>query len=283
MRISVVDEMLPVENVDISGWIKKAEKFIKNATLESFISQVAMVIPLKSYEAAKAELKESSGFLGMGLFPVAIQDRNGQKKRVIPPLFNASNADIAAVVEHKTAQEYASSASVYIESLLKSARQKFDFTEENLEFLVKDNLFVPPEHSASFLKGIVAGFNMDLISAMHLLMPQVEYCIRCLAEECGVVAYKTDRKGIEDCLSLKSIFNLPEIIDCLDETFLFNLRVFFSSKYGFDMRNEVCHGLRSDSELQSADCLAVWWFILRICCTYSNELNRRLAIEEANK
>ena len=49
------------------------------------------------------------------------------------------------------------------------------------------------------------------------------------------------------------------------------------------MRNEICHGLRSDVELQSADCLAVWWFTLRICCMFSPILRERLSEQRNQK
>ena len=66
-----------------------------------------------------------------------------------------------------------------------------------------------------------AGFNLELPTAMHLLMPQIENAIRCLAQECGAVVYKTHKDGVEECLSLESILKTPEVIDCFEETFLF--------------------------------------------------------------
>ena len=107
-------------------------------------------------------------------------------------------------------------------------------------------------------------------------MPQVEYSIRCLAQDCGAVVYKTDSEGVEECFSLKGILNMPDVIECLDETFLFNLRLFYVSDYGYGMRDTISHGLYSDNELQSPQGLAVWWFTLRICCMFSSELHQRL-------
>ena len=122
-------------------------------------------------------------------------------------------------------------------------------------------------------------------TAMHLLMPQIEHGIRCLAHECGAVVYKTDKNGVEESLSLESLFNAPEIVECLDDIFLFNLRLFYTSEYGFGMRNIIGHGLRSDAELQASSSLATWWFTLKICCMYSPELVKRLnkQIEERSK
>ena len=181
-----------------------------------------------------------------------------------------------AEVEHEGSKYYSMIADGFIQRYLWLCRKKFNFTEENLSFLVEDNMFIPENRKSTFLKGLVAGFNLELPTAMHLLMPQIENAIRCLAQECGAVVYKTHKDGVEECLSLESILKTPEVIDCFEETFLFNLKLFYLSEYGFGMRNIVGHGLNSDKELQSSASLATWWFTLKICCMYSSELTIRL-------
>lgn len=263
--------------IDLSEWIESSKQFIENATLESFIQQLAMMIPLKSYENVKKDIQNKGCFFSTGLFSSVILDGSGRKKCIIPSVLNASQTDMVAIIENEASKSYAIYTDIYVNRLLYLAREKYEFTEENLRFLVDENIFVPPNHKEAFLKGIVAGFNLDLITSMHLLMPQIEHSLRCIAEDCGSVVYKTDKNGIEECLSLESILKLPEVMECLDDTLLFNIRLFYTSVYGFGMRNEVCHGLRSDSELQSDNCLAVWWFTLRICCMFSKELHERLS------
>lgn len=82
---------------------------------------------------------------------------------------------------------------------------------------------------------LVAGFQLDLITAMSILMPQIENAIRCMVSECGVVVYKNYDDGVEECLSLDVILRLPEVEELFEEDFLFNLKVFFTSDYGFGM------------------------------------------------
>lgn len=262
--------------IDLSEWVVAVNQFLENATLESFIYQLAMMIPLESYESAKQSLEKKGDFLTHGLFSSVILDSDGRKKCIVPPILHASESDMEAILYNEASRMYSLKADIYVSRFLHLAKSKFVFTKEELQFLVEDNLFVPSNHKQAFLMGLVAGFNLDLITAMHLLMPQVEHCIRCLAKECGAVVYKTDTQGVEECLSLTRVLELPEVNECFDETFLFNLKLFFTSVYGFGMRNDICHGLHSDSELQSTSCLAVWWFVLQICCSYSKELKKRL-------
>ena len=261
--------------VDISDWLESVESFIEDATLEAVIYRLAEFVPLKSFKDLKASHNSSGSFFA-DFFQTTITDGDGRITCIIPAAGTAKGEELTAVLEHEGSKYYSMIADGFIQRYLWLCRKKFNFTEENLSFLVEDNMFIPENRKSTFLKGLVAGFNLELPTAMHLLMPQIENAIRCLAQECGAVVYKTHKDGVEECLSLESILKTPEVIDCFEETFLFNLKLFYLSEYGFGMRNIVGHGLNSDKELQSSASLATWWFTLKICCMYSSELTIRL-------
>lgn len=270
--------------IDISEWIETVEDFINDATLEAIIYRLAEFVPLKSPADLK-EMHKSSRSVFADFFQTTITDSDGRIRCIIPAAGTAKDEDLIHVLEHEASKYYLTVADGFIQRYLWLCKKKFDFTEENIGFLVENNVFIPENRKDSIIKGLVAGFNLDLATSMYLLMPQIEHSIRCLARECGAVVYKTHKTGVEECLSLESILKTPEIIECLDETFLFNLKLFYTSEYGFGMRNIVGHGLNSDKELQSSASLATWWFTLKICCMYSNELAMRLnkQIEEKLK
>lgn len=261
--------------LDISELIIQLEEFINEASLEQVVYRLAKSLCLKDPNKLKDDI-QSEEFLFSSFFSTNILDSEGRILCVIPPFETTSPDTIIPNLEFRASRDYMHFAEWYVNRYLFLAKKRFDFTEENLAFLVENNIFVPENRKRSFLKGLVAGFNLDLITSMHLLMPQVENSIRNIAHECGAVVYKTRSDGVEECLSLKVILNLPELTDCLEEQLLFNLKLFYESEYGFGMRNFIGHGLYSDDELMSGPCLAVWWFTLLICCTYSPELHKRL-------
>lgn len=203
------------------------------------------------------------------MFTSVSLDHDGRKRFVLPPITSATDDQKRGIIERRVSQEFAIFAGAYVRLYLGIAKKQFSFSEETLQFLVEKSVFVPSDRKLSFLKGLVAGFNGDLITSMSILMLQVENAIRVLAEECGVVVYKTNEDGTEECLSLESILKLPEFTDCIDEALLDNMRLFYTSKYGFGMRNMISHGLDSDNELNSTHSLAVWWFTLYLCCILS--------------
>jgi len=267
--------------IDLSSSIESMRELIKNSSFERIIANLAYITPLQSIDDLEAKLKQD-GFMFSSLFATTVVDGRGRIRCIIPAASNPTPQEKYAILEHRAAEQYSMVADAFIQRYLWLAKEKTVFTAENLRFLVDNNAFIPTDRSESFLKGLVAGFELDLVTAMSILMPQIENAIRCLAEECGAVVYKTSPNGVEECLSLESILRLPEVEACLDENFLFNLKLFFTSDYGYGMRNIISHGLNSDREIQSAHCLAVWWFVLHICCIFSSTLYKRLLEEHSS-
>ena len=267
------------EPIDLSEMITELKQRIQKSTFEEFLYFFTVLLNLESPEILLKEIEQNSS--PAGLFSSQTIDSQGRVINKIPSILGASDDEKKSICEHEAAKKYFIATDMVATRCLAIAREKWEFTEENLQFLVEDNLFVPSDRKKSFLKGLVAGFRGELGLSMCLLMPQVENAIRELARNCGAVVYKTDSNGVEEVLSLDSILQQPEIKESVEEKILFNVRVFYTGKNGFNMRNNVCHGLSSDAELQSIPSLAAWWFTLYLCCHFCPELYRR--IEEQSK
>ena len=264
----------PGDAYDITESVNHMRDIIESSSFEQMLVRLVYLHKLKKPDEYITQLRKS-GFLFSSFFTTNIMDEYGRLNCIGPNLSDATPEDEIAIAEHEAGKEHSLAANAFTSRFLHLARSKHTFTEDTLRFLVEDNAFIPGDRKDTFLKGLVAGFNFDLATAMHLLMPQVENAIRCLAELCGAVVYKTDCNGIEECLSLDSILKLEELQESMDPEILFNMRVFYTSPYGIGMRDIVGHGLRSDKGLQSADCLAVWWFTLHLVCLFSPELYKR--------
>lgn len=260
--------------VDLSETITELKQRIQKSTFEEFLYFFTVLLNLESPEILLKEIEQNSS--PAGLFSSQTIDSQGRVINKIPSILGASDEEKLCICEHEAAKKYLIATDMFATRCLAIAREKWEFTEKNLQFLVEDNLFVPADRKESFLKGLVAGFRRELGLSMCLLMPQVENAIRELARNCGAVVYKTDSNGVEEVLSLDSILQQPEIKESVEEKILFNVRVFYTGKNGFNMRNNVCHGLYSDTELQSIPSLAAWWFTLYLCCLFCPELYRRL-------
>lgn len=53
---------------------------------------------------------------------------------------------------------------------------------------------------------------------------------------------------------------------------IFALNTIFCSKFGFNMRNNVAHGMLDDQAFQSFKALYIWWFALKFCYLFCGKL-----------
>ena len=274
IKESISQSMISIKSnpIDISNIIDYINKKVQNATFEEAIAFIATSVSIKSKDDF---LKNDNNSLSAHITK-KILDKKGRIITIIPSTIGASESDLLNIAQYNAAEKYRLSVKISLLNYIYSCKRKFEFNAENLAFLTRNNLFVPEGRQETYLKGIVAGFSFDFKTALHLLMPQVENSIRNLAELCDIVVYKTNECGIEECLSMTKILELDEFNDYFDDKLIFNLKVFYTSEYGFGMRDKICHGLLSDEELNSYDGMAVWWFTFYLCCLYSRELDERL-------
>lgn len=260
---------------DISDQIERFRKRINDASFERVLWDLAHLIPLESVKS----VQNSNGSILDDLVSKPVLDDRGKTKYIVPPRFSSNRKAQLAWAENEAAESYRISARLLLQPFVHLAKERFEFNEETLGFMMEPNLFIPPDRKESFMKGLIAGFNLDLPLAMSILMPQVENSIRRIAEMCGANVYNVEPDDSEKVVPLDRLFINDYLSEKMEEDLLFNLRLFYTSRFGFGMRNEVSHGLKSDAELQDASSLATWWFTLYLCCSYSGKLTERICQE----
>lgn len=136
-------------------------------------------------------------------------------------------------------------------------------THHNLEFLVRESRFIRPDHEALYLQGVHAGFQGNWVVAMHLLIPQIEESVRHLFRKSGKVT-STLKQGVQEEKDLNVLLRDPSATDILGTDLLFDLKGLLIERFGANLRNEVAHGLRGNSEFNRPDCIYLWWLVVHI-------------------
>lgn len=271
------------EPIDNSEAVEQMKVHIESASLVKAIwFLVYGIIGLENKgRIAEKIKKDHTKFLSSDLFLKGYLDKNGRRIGSVPSIQGATESDMELICRDYARTHYTINVIALVQRYLYMMNQKFELNESNLRFLVDNNIFVPQDRKGAFLKGLVAGFNYDYLTSMSVLMPQVENAIREMAKTLDILTDKFDNKGIQEYLSLGSIINKLEDSELLEEDLIFNLRLFYAGELGYDMRNNVAHGLLSDDELDcSIQSMAVWWYTLRLCCDYSSDFNKRLSEEK---
>lgn len=267
------------EPIDNSEAVEQMKVHIESASLVKAIwFLVYGIIGLENKgRIAEKIKKDHTKFLSSDLFVKGYLDKNGRRIGSVPSIQGATESDMELICRDYARTHYTINVIALVQRYLYMMNQKFELNESNLRFLVDNNIFVPQDRKGAFLKGLVAGFNYDYLTSMSVLMPQVENAIREMARKLDILTDKFDNEGIQEYLSLGSIINRLEDSELLEEDMIFNLRLFYAGELGYDMRNNVAHGLLSDDELdRSIQSMAVWWYTLRLCCDYSGDFNKRL-------
>jgi hypothetical protein len=111
-----------------------------------------------------------------------------------------------------------------------------------------------------WIKGFMAGFEEDFISASHILMPQIENALRAIAEIHHGTLAKLEEERQDEAI-LGSIFKQLENI-FVEET-RFEMESFLQSGIDVNFRNKLSHGLLSFFEVTQHG-VYLWWLGLKL-------------------
>lgn len=143
--------------------------------------------------------------------------------------------------------------------------------EADLEYIAHNSPIVPDDRVTLFAKGLFAGFEHDLVSALHILVPQVEHLVRWHLKAAGVKTTTLSLDGVENENGLSTLVDLPEVIAIFGEDLAFEFKALFCDAFGPNLRNELAHGLLDAPSCQTPQTFYAWWFVLRM--TFNNFWN----------
>lgn len=129
--------------------------------------------------------------------------------------------------------------------------------------LAQRSPIVPPDRAYLFGKGLYAGYCWDFVTALHILVPQVENLVRFHLKNAGEHT-TTLIDGISNEMGLSSLVTRGKMVPVFGEDLTFEIRAVFCDPSGPNLRNELAHGLLSEGACQSAAGIYAWYFALRI-------------------
>jgi hypothetical protein len=117
--------------------------------------------------------------------------------------------------------------------------------------------------------GFKYAFEGEEVTAVHLLIPQLENSIRYILWQNKIISSfqkATDATQVEWDLNTTLKGELGEQLkSILDADIIFDLRGLFVEKFGSNFRNDMAHGLLEYNSLNNAVSIYAWWIIFRIC------------------
>lgn len=165
-------------------------------------------------------------------------------------------------------QEYQMSLSLIVQAHLLPAFEvillEHRISMHEIFELCLQSTLIPRDRILLWAKGLYFGFEKDYISALHLLIPQVENLVRALMKSKKIKTTTLDTEGVETENGLSTLLDNDRIGEVIEENLLFELKTLLTDSRGLNLRNEVAHGLINSNFGISEYSFYVWWVCLRL-------------------
>ena len=245
----ILEEMhvIKTDPIDISSTVYKVQAAIRETkSFAQAIISFGDLVHIYSREELLKHVREEGVFAS--LFPSTRVDSNGRQMYSLPslPLDKAQNIDDNDVQLHmwdKARWLQEMNSDIVLKYGISELNKQYQYSEEDLDFLVEHNAIIPEGREKIIRKGIFFGLQGDLYVAMHILLPQMENIIRALVKICGGKSYYIKECGDVEDHGIGPLLKDPNLNDCYDPDIIFHLKGLLDQPEGSNLRNLVAHGI----------------------------------------
>jgi hypothetical protein len=253
---------LPLDIVQSPDFQEKFECFTNEVRAEvaeltfrdSLIFLATRVQPTNYHEHRDSTLKHLKTSVWAGLGQTVQLDHSGKIaeniKQKMLELARQTNWPIAV--------------SFWIEPARQAILHKHGARYHDLAFLVSNNPFVREGREGLYLRGIQAGFYGDWAVATHLLVPQIEDSVRRVLQLRGEVT-STLESGIQQERDINQLLWNEETVEAFGPDILFDLRGILIERFGYNLRNDMAHGLMDEGGFYDVSSIYLWWLSITLC------------------
>ncbi len=260
-------------SIDLTELIEASINYVKGkSTIEEALLFFTSVTIFTDYEKLRKEASESLKGGGIAnLFSGIHLNKAGHVIARTPGMnLNAGDDDQAnlEVLSHNIQQRFSLDIQIAVQSqILPALRQllsEYVFTKEQIINICNQSPLVSKDRILLLANALWLGFEEEFGLAIHLLCPQVEHIVRIKLKEYGVITVTTSPQGTETENGLSTLLSLPETEEIFGKNLTFALKGIFTEVLGYNLRNNVAHGLINDEESLSAGSIYAWWIVLRL-------------------
>lgn len=218
--------------------IKKFISWLTEGDLNTVLAKIAVNYIPKKDEVMK-QIQDLSKKAPLSfLIPRRIMDDEG---RVISTVGSLED-DIDGYIIIQISQNM-QVGSFFLRKTLNALMNKFNLCASEIVNYFYESPIFDERRKEFFVRGIDAYMNGDFLVSIYLLIPQIEVLIRNLAEKIGIPILKPSRSGGFYYRTLDELLREGGIIKVLGENMSLYLRVLLTDPRGWNLRNEVAHGI----------------------------------------
>jgi hypothetical protein len=265
------DEFVPSRHsVEIQDLVKASLEALGSGDLPDLLRAFTLLSAPADPQAVRAEAIETlsrSSF--SGLFGSSHSDVEG-KIIAQAPAYGFGDEPAEARIDEQISQFMEMNRKLVVGGVIQPVRDamigRYPFAERHFWPIIELSPFVPPQQAALFSLGFARFLQGDMMSAAHLLLPQIEPALRHILVNEGFepTIIKSDMLQEDQTLAplltnfrtaLEGIFG-PEIV--------FEIDVLFNKRPGPALRHEFAHGKVSAGQCFSPDVIYACWLMFHI-------------------
>jgi hypothetical protein len=258
-------------DVDISQLVENARKSVAGKPLQEALLSFANIHQGENVERLrKIVLERMRQFPLQFLFAATVMSPDGRviAKRPAMGLGSELTASDEITIRAEMVRDYGMLVGIVVQSdiwpahevlLLEHRLREADFIE-----LARHSPIIPKDRVGLFGKALFAGYERDFVTALHILIPQIEHMVRVHLKQTGAKTTNLDKDGIQNENGMSTLMDLPEVEQVFGKDLAFELRSLFCDAFGPNLRNELAHGLLGESACRSPFAIYAWWLALRL-------------------
>ena len=267
-----LDEMdaIDIPGQDIGQIVENARNAVRGKGLEEALKAFVNLSRTNAKKLRESTIKNLEHFIAHRLFPTTFMNRDGRVAAKMPSMSSSpipSDGD-EMVIRSKMVENYCIHVSLAVCGRIWPAQEilllEHRLREADFVNLARQSPIVPIGRELLFGKALFAGYDRDFVTAIHILVPQIEHMVRCHLKQAGVQTTNIDSNGIENENGLSSLMDLPQTEKIFGEDLSFEIRALFCDSFGPNLRNELAHGLLDDRAFYSANAIYAWWLGLKL-------------------
>ncbi len=256
-------------SMDVTDAAREAAERVKGRPLPDALFALALMPLSPSVDKLRKRVKDFSKKYGLTyIFPMRQLSEDGRVVGRRPSLYgDTEDAEQALRAEmfKEARNDQGLIAHAVIQPALVQIQREHAVRVSDLLTLVQYSPFVPTGREYLYARGLQAGLTGDLVTAVHLLCPQVENSVRVILSRRGVVVSGLGEQGVQDMHALKTNLSRPELAEMLGDDMVFDLQGLLVERFGSNLRNRLAHGLMDLDEFYSTHALYLSWVVLRLC------------------
>lgn len=263
--------LIQTPSVDITQLVENARKSVSGKSArEALLAFANLHRGANTEDLRKNALERMRQFPLQSLFAATVMSRDGRviAKRPAMSWGGGLTEEDEIAIHAEMIRDYGMLVSIVVQGdiwpahevlLLEHRLREADFID-----LARHSPIVPKDRAGLFGKALFAGYERDFVTALHLLIPQIEHMVRVHLKQAGAKTTNLDKDGVQNENGMSALMDLPEADQVFGKDLAYELKSLFCCSFGPNLRNELAHGLLDEGACHSPFAIYAWWLALRL-------------------